>query len=37
VRHIREGWASAFEDCPKSSLLMGKDIINQFDQDEWEW
>lgn len=36
----RQGWTEAFEAPQKGSsedLLMGEKIINQFDQDEWEW
>jgi antitoxin MazE len=35
--NIREGWAEAFKKAPKDHLLMGNEIVNEFDKDEWEW
>jgi antitoxin MazE len=40
VHQSRKGWAEAFQSKQKrktKSLLMGENIINKFDQDEWEW
>lgn len=45
VRHRREGWADSFKllhkknkkSCKKEPLLMGDNISNEFDKDEWEW
>lgn len=40
VRQIREGWDEAFKTegkKQKKRLLLGEEIVNQFDQDEWEW
>jgi antitoxin component of MazEF toxin-antitoxin module len=36
----RDGWTEAFavkRKGKKEQLFMGKEIANQFDQDEWEW
>ena len=40
VHQIREGWDEAFKTRGKKQkdrLLLGEEIVNQFDQDEWEW
>jgi antitoxin MazE len=40
ARHAREGWAEAFKEKQKGQkrqLLMGEKIVNQFDEEEWEW
>ena len=40
IRHEREGWTERFEEtqkCQESDLLLGENIINQFDNEEWEW
>lgn len=40
VRHAREGWEEAFKAKNKKhreQLLMGEEIINEFDRDEWKW
>lgn len=35
----REGWAEAFEKMARHSedVLVGGDIVNDFDHAEWEW
>ena len=36
----RAGWEKAFKTQPddsKSTLLIGDDIVNQFDKAEWDW
>lgn len=37
THQTRKGWKDAFESSPKNPLLIGNDIVNQFDQEEWEW
>lgn len=40
VRALREGWKEAFKSPKrkrKEELLMGEEVINEFDRDEWEW
>ena len=40
VQHSRKGWEEAFQPKQKRKkkpLLLGENIINKFDQDEWEW
>ena len=38
INHSREGWAECFKAAQKEEdLLMGTEMTNQFDQDEWEW
>ena len=34
----REGWSESFKKASKNdSLLIGEEIVNEFDKDEWEW
>lgn len=33
----RKGWSDAFKTASKEHLLMGNEMSNQFDEDEWEW
>ena len=41
ARKPREGWAEQFkkalEKNPTQEELFGSEIINQFDEEEWEW
>ena len=40
ISHARKGWAQAFKagrKGRKEPLLMGDEIVNEFDKDEWEW
>ena len=37
VRSGRKGWAEAFKNGQKENLLMDGNIVNKFDQEEWEW
>ena len=39
VRATREGWKEAFKSPKKhkKTLLIGDEVINKFDRDEWEW
>ncbi len=36
----REGWDSAFQKMHENQediLIMGDNVTNEFDEDEWEW
>lgn len=40
AQNAREGWKEAFKSSRKSQkedLLLGKNLSNEFDKDEWEW
>ena len=41
ARKPREGWAEqikqALIDNPENEELFGEDIVNSFDEEEWEW
>lgn len=37
TRHSREGWKEVFDEAQKEHLLMGEKIVNEFDENEWEW
>ncbi len=45
VREPREGWEEAFKTTSKKQsnkqqkeqMLMGDNIVNDFDKDEWTW
>jgi len=39
IRQKREGWEEAFKGAEKSKehLLLSDEIMNEFDQGEWEW
>lgn len=40
VRSTRQGWAESFKKARKNldeDLLLGEEIVNRFDEDEWEW
>lgn len=36
-RHSRQGWTEAFKTASKERLLVGDEVVNEFDKDEWEW
>ncbi len=37
-RTPREGWSESFKKASKNDpLLIGEEIVNKFDKDEWEW
>jgi len=38
VRHSREGWGEAFKARKgRKDQLFAEEVINAFDNDEWEW
>lgn len=40
ISQARKGWAQAFKPSRKARkepLLLGGEIVNKFDKDEWEW
>ncbi len=40
IKSPRKGWAESFkmaEKDGKADLLLGEEIINYFDEEEWEW
>jgi antitoxin MazE len=40
VRPSRKGWVETFQEEEKGQpepLLMGENIVNKFDQEDWEW
>lgn len=40
VRSVREGWDQAFEAMAEAcddTTVMGEDLANEFDREDWTW
>jgi antitoxin component of MazEF toxin-antitoxin module len=37
TQRVRLGWDEAFKNASEETALMGEDIVNAFDRDDWEW